>query len=69
MAQLSDISSPESLGCLPADYQPDGGSTEFVTEVLFAALDCHHGEVFPVQQAWLDLVCRIVFFVILFYVI
>lgn len=59
MAQLSDISSPESLGRLPADHQPDGGPAEFVTKVFSAAPDCDHGEVFPVQQAWLDLVCLI----------
>lgn len=59
MAQLSDIPSPESLGRLPADHQPDGGPAEFVTKVFSAAPDCNHGEVFPVQQAWLDLVCLI----------
>lgn len=60
MAQLSDISSPESLSGLSADYQPDGGPAEFVTEVFSATPDCNHGEVFPVQQARLDLVCLIV---------
>lgn len=57
MAQLSDIASPESLSCLPADYHPDGRPAEFVTEVFSPAPDCNHGEVFPDQQAWLDLVC------------
>lgn len=56
MAQLSDISSPESLSGIPADYQPDSGPAELVTEVFSAAPDCNHGEVFPVQQARLDLV-------------
>lgn len=56
MAQLQDVQSPQPIRNFITDLQPISRPAQLVAEVLTAAPHSHHGEIFNVQQAWLDVV-------------